>query len=39
LARNDLGSQVMATPALVEGRLYIRTATELCAFSTSEAKE
>ena len=39
LARNDLGAQVMATPALVEGKLYVRTATELFAFGTSGARE
>lgn len=32
LARNDLGSEVMATPALAEGKLYIRTAGQLIAF-------
>jgi outer membrane protein assembly factor BamB len=32
LARNDLESQVMATPALVEGKLYVRTATHLYSF-------
>ncbi len=32
LARNDLESQVMATPALVEGKLYARTATHLYSF-------
>jgi outer membrane protein assembly factor BamB len=32
LARNDLGEQVMATPALAEGTLYVRTADHLYAF-------
>jgi outer membrane protein assembly factor BamB len=32
LASNDLGEPVMATPAIVEGKLYIRTATRLHAF-------
>ena len=32
LARNDLGEQIMATPAIVEGKLYIRTEKQLCAF-------
>jgi outer membrane protein assembly factor BamB len=32
LARNDLGSQVMATPAIVDGKLYVRTADHLYAF-------
>lgn len=32
LARNDLGEQVMATPAIVEDKLYFRTATGLAAF-------
>lgn len=32
LARNDLGEGIMATPAIVEGRLYVRTLTHLWAF-------
>jgi hypothetical protein len=32
LARNPLGEQVMATPAVVEGRIYVRTAGHLYAF-------
>jgi outer membrane protein assembly factor BamB len=32
LARNDLGEEVMATPAIVGDRLYVRTAGHLCAF-------
>jgi outer membrane protein assembly factor BamB len=32
VARNDLGAEVMATPALVGGTLYLRTARELWAF-------
>lgn len=32
LARNDLNEQVMATPAMVDGRLYIRTESHLYAF-------
>ncbi len=32
LARNDLGEHVMATPAIVEGKIYLRTATALYAF-------
>ena len=32
LARNDLGEQVMATPAAVERKLYVRTATALYCF-------
>lgn len=31
-ARNDLGEALMATPAIVEGKLYIRTAGHLYAF-------
>jgi outer membrane protein assembly factor BamB len=34
-ARNDLGAQVMATPAIVEGNLYVRTAGHLYAFGES----
>ena len=33
LARNDLGEALMATPAIVEGTLYIRTAGHLYAFA------
>lgn len=31
-ARNELGEQVMATPAVVDGKIYLRTATHLYAF-------
>ena len=33
IARNDLGEALMATPAIVEGTLYIRTAGHLHAFA------
>jgi outer membrane protein assembly factor BamB len=33
LARNNLGEQIVATPALVDGRLYVRTEGHLYAFS------
>lgn len=33
LARNNLGEQVMATPAIVDGKLYVRTANHLYAFA------
>jgi hypothetical protein len=32
LARNDLKEPVMATPAIVDGRLYVRTAGHLYSF-------
>lgn len=32
LARNDLGERIMATPAIVEGRIYVRTEKNLYAF-------
>ena len=32
LARNDLGEAIKATPALVGGKLYVRTAGHLYAF-------
>jgi len=32
LARNNLGSQVLATPAIADGKLYVRTAGHLYAF-------
>ena len=34
-ARNDLGAQVMATPAIIGGNLYVRTAEHLYAFGES----
>jgi outer membrane protein assembly factor BamB len=33
LARNDLGEHITATPAIVEGEIYIRTAQHLWAFA------
>ena len=33
LARNDLQESIMATPALVDGSIYVRTAGHLYAFS------
>jgi len=38
LGRNDLGEQVMATPAIVDGKLYLRTATTLYAFGESAGR-
>ena len=32
LARNDLGEGIIATPALVDNRIYVRTDRFLCAF-------
>ncbi len=32
LARNDLGERIMATPAIVDGKLYVRTDEHLYAF-------
>jgi hypothetical protein len=32
LARNDLGEQIFATPAVLDGTLYVRTASALYAF-------
>jgi outer membrane protein assembly factor BamB len=32
LAENDLGEEVMATPAVADGRLYIRTSNNLYCF-------
>jgi outer membrane protein assembly factor BamB len=34
LARNDLQEPIMATPAIVDGQLYVRTAGYLYAFGT-----
>lgn len=38
LARNDLGAQVMATPALVGGQIYLRTVDALFAFGDPTAR-
>jgi outer membrane protein assembly factor BamB len=38
LARNDLKEPISATPAIVEGKLYVRTASHLFAFGTDSAK-
>jgi hypothetical protein len=32
LARNNMGEQVFATPAILEGRIYLRTEKHLFAF-------
>src|SRR5213593_2719811 len=31
-ARNDLGQTIIATPAIVDGAIYVRTTVHLCAF-------
>lgn len=36
LARNDLGEPIMATPAIVDGRLYVRAGQSLLAFGERE---
>ena len=36
LARNDLKERIMATPALVDGRVYVRTAKSLYAFGADQ---
>jgi outer membrane protein assembly factor BamB len=33
IARNDLGEEIMATPAVVENTLYLRTSLHLFAFA------
>ena len=38
LARNALGESVIATPAMVEGKLYVRTAEHLFAFGARDAQ-
>jgi outer membrane protein assembly factor BamB len=38
VSRNDLGEPVMATPALVGGRLYVRTAGHLFAFGNAGSR-
>ncbi len=32
LARNNLAETILATPAIVDGQIYLRTATSLYAF-------
>ena len=32
LARNELGEQIMATPAIVDGKIYLRTEKQFFAF-------
>ena len=39
LAQSDLGERVMATPALVDGCVYIRTAGRLLAFDAGGERE
>jgi outer membrane protein assembly factor BamB len=36
LARNDLGERIVATPALVDGRIYVRTEGHLYAFGETQ---
>jgi hypothetical protein len=36
LARNPLGEQVMATPAIVGNRFYVRTVKSLFAFGAAK---
>jgi outer membrane protein assembly factor BamB len=36
LARNNLGEQIVATPALVDGRIYVRTEGHLYAFGEGQ---
>ena len=36
MARNDLGERIMATPAIVDGRIFIRTEKNLFAFGLQE---
>jgi hypothetical protein len=36
LARNDLKERIMATPAIVDGKIYVRTEKNLYAFGLSE---
>ncbi len=32
LARNKLGGQILATPAIVDGKIYVRTEDHVYAF-------
>ena len=35
VAQNDLGAPILASPAVLDGRLYLRTAEELVCIGTS----
>jgi outer membrane protein assembly factor BamB len=35
LARNDLGEPILATPAVADGALYVRTTSHLYAFAAA----
>jgi outer membrane protein assembly factor BamB len=39
LSRNDLQDRIMATPALVDGTVYVRTDTKLMAFGATTSAE
>ena len=39
LARNDVGEQIFATPAVLDGRIYLRTEKHLFAFGEEKAGE
>jgi hypothetical protein len=36
IARNNLGDRIMATPAIIDGEIFIRTEKSLCAFGILE---
>jgi hypothetical protein len=36
IARNDLKERIMASPAVVDGKIYIRTERHLYAFGAEE---
>ena len=38
LARNDVGEQVFATPAILDGRIYLRTEKHLFAFGEKDGR-
>jgi outer membrane protein assembly factor BamB len=39
LARNDVGESILATPAIADGRLFVRTRTQLLCFAVDEPKK
>ncbi|HEY3898714.1 MAG TPA: PQQ-binding-like beta-propeller repeat protein [Chthoniobacter sp.] len=39
LARNDLGEQIFATPAILDGRIYLRTEKHLFAFGEKDKRK
>jgi outer membrane protein assembly factor BamB len=39
LAKNELGEPIFATPAIADGKIYVRTAGQLCCFGRSSGAQ